>query len=175
MTVEFGSDTRLDETARPVRLASWLLDQWLWLLPQSDDFGIGFDRQKLRLSIHGESEDAGDAYDRGQVVGLLGVLNAMLGIVPLMLLGELVDVIPEAVAPVLLLPIIAAAVFGVVNVRGSFELTDKLQIFDPTTPETDTADLDAVKQEFLNGEITEAEFDRRVDAALEAETEARLE
>ena len=91
-----------------------------------------------------------------------------------MFIGDLQPVTPQWLLPVMLIPIVCSALFAVVNLKGSLQMIDQLQVLDHTEAPRDTADLDAAKQAFTNGEITEAEFDRRVDRVLEAETEARL-
>ena len=165
MSTEFGTDTRLDDANSAVRVASWLLDGWLSLLTRFGDVGISFDRQNLRLSMHGESEHSGDGYNRGQIVALLGVLNSFLGIVPIVLLGELTSVLGESVAPLLLLPMTLAAFFGIWTVTGSMELADEIEVVDHTT-EPLPDDLDDLKQQFVDGDLDDTEFEAQLEDRL---------
>ena len=166
MSTEFGSDTRLDDANTAVRIASWLLDGWLSLLPRTGDVTFGFDRQKLRLSIHGESEHSGDAYNRGQIVALLGALNVFISILPIMLIGGLTSVLGESVAPLLLGPMTIAAFFAIWTVTGSMELTDEIEVLDHTT-EPLPDDLDDLKQQFVDGDLDDNEFEAAVEQVID--------
>jgi len=165
MTTEFGSDTRLDDANSAVRVASWLLDAWLSLLPRPGDVSFRFDRQKLRLSIQGESEHSGDGYNRGQIVALISALNCMISIVPIMLIGELTTVVGESLAPLLLLPMTLAALFAIWTVSGSMELTGEIEVVDHTT-EPLPHDIQELSQQFVDGDLDDSEFEAQLEDRL---------
>jgi len=79
MSTAFGSTDTLADCSLNERLATRLLSVWLPLVDaQFDRGGIRFDRDRLRIALHGESEQPGDGYTRGMVVMALWAMNALL-------------------------------------------------------------------------------------------------
>ena len=127
---------------------------------------IRYDRAANRISLHGESENAGSALKAGTFIGLVPVGATLTPATGGMLLAEQGDhlVGTGLAVPVALLTlgcIIAAAVMMV----SFFDHLKTMTVYDHTTePTPEFDDLDA---QYLNDEIDEA--------TLEAEKEARLE
>lgn len=133
---------------------------------------IRFDGDKPAISIHGESEDSGNAFERGKLVEKIGNIATWILFAPLLAaLGFVhsVDALGiEPGGPLLVLvaaSVLAYGIWATLAVRGMPWLADSVAVFDHTTEPVD--DCDDLKQQYLDGEIDERQ--------LEAETEARLE
>lgn len=130
----------------------------------SDDSYGRYDRATARLSLYGESEDAGDEYERGRDVSAVTGI-AMLGpVLPCLALLYLGRVITAVFGPVVALPVMLVgaiitlyAMFNVVALQG---LGQKIGVVDHTTPPAPDA-LDELQREYVDGEIDEAELDER--------------
>lgn len=123
-----------------------------------------YDRATARLSLYGESEDAGDEYERGRDVSAVTSI-AMLGpVVPVMALVGLSSVITAVAGEVVALPLTLVAfiscVWALANVIALQGLEQKIGVVDHTTPPAPDA-LDELQREYVDGEIDEAELDER--------------
>jgi len=167
MSTAFGSTNTLADCSLSERLAARLLSVWL---PVFDRFGsnsLRFDREHLRLGLHGESEYAGSGYRRGMLAMVTVVMNVLLSAVP----GFVLHYTPVPASLVGSLLFIAAifASLGLffVTAVGSLGLVDRLELVDHTVPEQPREELAAAREAFVDGELDEAEFDARVEEVLE--------
>jgi len=130
----------------------------------SDDAYRKYDRQRARLSVYGESENAGDGFQRGREVSDIASI-AMLGpVLPTMLLLVFSGGVAELVGPLVALPVsvlgFVSGVYPLANVGGLMGLTTKISVVDHTTAPTPEA-LDDLQQQYVDGEIDEQELDER--------------
>lgn len=133
---------------------------------------VRFHADKPAISIHGESENSGNAFERGKLVEKIGTLATFILFAPLLgmlILARSVNLLGiQPGGPLLVLAVTGVTAYGVwaaLAVRGMPRLADRVSVIDHTTEPVD--DCDDLKDRYLSGELTEAE--------LEAETEARLE
>lgn len=129
-----------------------------------------FDRHALRLSIHGESENAGDEFSRGRLAGALVPLvqmGSLVGsaVVSVGLLG-LATVIGEAAARPLAVLSLLGPLTSYGAIIGCWWLSDAISIVDHTTeprPEV----LDELEQRFVDGDLTEQELEQQVEQVID--------
>jgi len=124
---------------------------------------VGYDYERRRLRLYGESDKAGDAIERARL--LYSTLNLhtyiwMLAFAAAAYSGAALQVAGTPLAG----GMGSAMVVSLLMLVGGKEAIDRTEIVDHTTAPTE--DCDDLKQQYLDGEIDEAQ--------LEAETEARL-
>lgn len=171
MTTVFGPDTTLDEVGISERLASWFFAAWFPLANRAlADQDWRFDREKLRLSVSGESEHSGDPFTRGRIVNTLWYLNSMLPLPVVSVIGLLAT--PEAGAPsgiavgVASVLFLGTAVGAMVNVTGSVDLASETQVVDHTTePEPDA--VATLREQYVDGDVDTETFEARVEEAID--------
>jgi len=128
---------------------------------------IRYDRSANRLSLHGESENAGSALKAGQFVGLIpagATLSPAAGAMVLANNG------PHLIGTGLALPVsllaLGCIIASVVMMVSFFDHLKTMTVYDHTTePAPETDDL---AQQYVDGEIESVD-------ELEAEAEARLQ
>jgi len=167
MTHVFGPDTTLDEVGIFERAASRFFTAWFPPVERAlADQQWRFDREKIRLSVHGESEYSGDAYSRGQVVNTLWFLNSLLPV----LLVTLLSFIRPPVGSVLFWAVggslVLLALFACANVLGSVDLSSEIQVIDHTTESTPEAVAD-LQEQYVDGNLDGDEFEARVEAVID--------
>lgn len=163
MTAEFG-----DHDATPTlrqRFAGISIVGAVALVNYVSDDAYGrYDRDTARLSLYGESEDAGDGFQRGREVSDIASI-AMLGpLLPVMLLLGFSGGLAELVGPLVALPVsvlgFVSGVYALANVGGLMGLTTKISVVDHTTEPAPDA-LDDLQQQYVDGEIDEQELNER--------------
>jgi len=170
MSTTFGSTDTLADCSLDERLAARLLSAWVPLVDaQFDRGGIRFDRDRLRIALHGESEHPGDGYTRGMVVMALWAMNAMFAMLPVGVLAAVP--VSDSASVVLLAALVSAmvvtATVGTVLAMGSVGALNKTELVDHTVPEQPREELAAAREAFVDGDLDEAEFGARVEEVLE--------
>ena len=174
MTAEFGpiDDERAHKlterlTAIPYSWACSVLST------VSSDTSLRFNKDRFVLSVHGESEYSGDAYNRGHLVALIQTFVYM----AIFFSGYLLSLLPR------LLPydsgglsMYAAAFFAmltlvwlsvcVVFAVGLPSLSKKVRVIDHTT-EPLPDELESLQQQFVDGDLDEHELADRVEAVID--------
>jgi len=166
MTDEFGPSDDDPASGLAYRMGGW----WLSVvcaavsIPASDR--LRFDPQADRLSIHGESESTGSAYEAGQLSVLFPMVSIAVFLFILMVVAELLGV---TVGTVFELPALVLSVAGFIStaptVGGLLQRMNGMEVYDHRTEPT--PDMDDLTQQYVDGEIDTDQ--------LEAKTEARLE
>jgi len=167
MTHVFGPDTTLEEVGLSERLASWLFARWFPLANRAlADQEWRFDREKLRLSVRGESEYSGDAYSRGRVVNTLWYLNSFIWILPFGFVTALTEPPAGVLFPIASAAVLLLAVGTFLNVAGSTDLARETQVVDHTTEPTPDAISD-LQAQYVDGEVDTDTFEERVGEVIE--------
>lgn len=167
MTHVFGPDTTLDELGLSERVASRLFAAWFPLANRAlADQDWRFDREKLRLSVRGESEHSGDAFTRGRVVNAVWYLNSFIWILPFGFVTALTEPPAGVLFPVALAGVLLLAVGTFLNVIGSTHLARKTQVVDHTTEPKPEAISD-LQAQYVGGEVDVGELEDRVEAVIE--------
>jgi len=129
----------------------------------SDTVSIRFDPRRATLSLSGESDHAGDAFNRGLLVGLVYLLNMLLTLAVLSLAAEAAQAATE-ISTILALavgiPFLFVSGAGVAFAMGTAGLLFKTDVVDHTTEPAPDA-LDDLQQQYVDGEIDEAELGKR--------------
>ena len=162
MSTTFGSTDTLADCSLDERLAARLLSAWLPLVDaQFDNGGIRFDRDRLRIALHGESEQPGDGYTRGMVVMGLWMMNALLGTLPVWLVTGLspLQSPPLPVALVAIVALLATASVAITLAMGSVGALVKTELVDHTVPKQPDA-VDDLKDRYVAGDLDDAELER---------------
>jgi len=130
----------------------------------SDDAYGRYDRDTARLSLYGESENAGDAYERGRAVSSMTTVAVFGPMLPALALAVLADVMitagGETAALLPWLLGLSVTSYAVTNAFGMIGLTQKIGVVDHTTEPTPDA-LDDLQRQYVDGEIDEQELDER--------------
>ena len=171
MTYVFGPDTALDELGLSERLGSWLFGAWFPLANRAlADQEWRFDREKLRLSVRGESEHSGDPFTQGRIVNTLWYLNSMLPWPVVSVIGLLAT--PEAgvssgiAVGVVSVVFLGTAVGAMLNVTASVDLASETQVVDHTTePEPDA--VATLREQYVDGEVDTATFEDRIEEVID--------
>jgi len=162
MTTEMG-DHDADPTIRQ-QVAGYSVVVAVKLMNHVSDDAYGrYNRHEARLSLYGESEDAGDAYERGRSVsavtsiaqmwpGFVMVLMAVLG-APVAAAGGVL------VSSVVTFVMLAVTLFAAGNSLGIIGLTKKIGVVDHTTEPTPDA-VDELKERYVAGDLDDAELER---------------
>ena len=135
--------------------------------------GLTFDRERLVLSIHGESDYSGDAFNRGQLVSNLETLVYM----GLAASGLVLAFVSTNIGYISSDPsAIVVAGFGVVSIiwmcvctmlgLGLPSLPNRVRVFDHTT-EPLPDELESLQQQFVDGDLDEHELADRVEAVID--------
>ena len=130
----------------------------------SDDARGRYNASKGLLSLYGESEDAGDAFVRGRHVSAVTSI-AMLGPILLIMLFVLAGGVTQALfgAAVATVPMgigFIVNVAALINAAAMIGVTQEIGVIDHTT-EPAPEELDALKDQFVDGEIDEQELGER--------------
>jgi len=167
MSIAFGSTDTLADCSLSERLAARLLSMWLPVFDRFVGNSLRFDRDHLRLGLHGESEYAGVGYRRGMLAMATVVMNVFLSAVPGFVLHY--TPVPASLVGSLLFiaAILASLGFFLVTAVGSLGLADRLEFVDHTVPEQPRAELAAAREAFVDGDLDEDEFGARVEEVLE--------
>lgn len=130
---------------------------------------IRFNPRTATLSITGESEHAGDPYERGQLAALMVLANA---VIPAGVIGLLTSVpvthdstVATLYFFVVLFPV---ALFAMANVHGSMTLINKTDVVDHTTEPLPEA-LTELQAAYVDGDISEADLERQVGEVMQRE------
>jgi len=167
MTEEFGPFNDDDEPDRGLlwTLGGWVLSAEVWLFRKAGIDTFSFDRAANRISAHGESDNPRDPFDCGYVAALLpmGAVTILLG--ANLFISSLAN---QAVGTPIEIPMavvsIVAAMIGLVGLFGVIERIPQMTVYDHTTEPT--PDVDDINQQYLDGEIDEAELEARKEARL---------
>jgi hypothetical protein len=168
MTVQtFGPDTTLDELGLSERLASWLFAAWFPVANRTlADQEWRFDREKLRLSVRGESEHSGDPFTRGRIVNTLWYLNSFIPILPFGFVTALTEPPAGVLFPIATAGVLLLAVGTFLNVTGSVDLASETQVVDHTTePEPDA--VATLREQYVDGEVDTATFEDRIEEVID--------
>ena len=174
MPAEFGPIVEDKNPTLPERVAAvpygWAASV---LSMGSDGKRLRFDRKRFVLSIHGESDYSGDAFNRGQLVSNLETLVYM----GLAASGLVLPFVSEIIGYASGDPsAIVVAGFGVVSiiwmcvctmlVLGLPSLPNKVRVFDHTA-EPLPQELESLQQQFVDGDLDEHELADRVEAVID--------
>ena len=174
MTAEFGpiDDERAHKlterlTAIPYSWACSVLST------ASSDTSLRFNKDRFVLSVHGESEYSGDAYNRGHLVAGVQTLVYMgiffsgyvLSMVPRMLPYDSGGLSMYAAAFFAMLTLVWLSVCVVFAV-GLPSLSKKVRVIDHTT-EPLPDELESLQQQFVDGDLDEHELADRVEAVID--------
>jgi len=122
---------------------------------------VHFRPETATISITGESEQAGEPYQRGILVTLLFMINVFIWLLPVELLNALGQ--QAGSGPVLwasTAALIPLMLFIIVNALGTLTLLTKTDVVDHTT-EPAPEELDDLQQQYVDGEIDESELGER--------------
>jgi uncharacterized membrane protein len=162
MTAEFGPrdvDLTLSE-----RFAARLTQHIMSLVSDvSDTVSVRFDPRRATLSISGESEHSGDAFERGVLVGLMYLCNLMLAVCTIAFSAEAANLAADVSAwlgVVTVVPMLFVTGVSVLFVLGSIRLMSKTNVVDHTT-EPVPDELDALREQYVDGKINEQELGER--------------
>jgi len=159
MSTAFGSTDTLADCSLSERMAARLFSWWVPLLNALLDRGsVRFDRERVRIGLHGESEHPGDGYTRGMAVAGLWLGNAALSALPVLLIGEMP--VPESLVlqVVLLVALVSSTALFYGGAIGSCSLIFETELVDHTVPEQPREELAAAREAFVDGDLDEAEF-----------------
>lgn len=123
------------------------------------DVRLNIDLDRCEISLHGESEQTGDPFSRGYLLGLLEGLTALTAVyLGLMMLGSGVGTPVVAVTAIISLFFFAAAFASVLSLA-NFTVVD-------LTTEKRPAELDELAKQYVDGEIDEQELEQRSEQVV---------
>ena len=167
MTAEFGP--RDVDLSLMERIAAHATRYTTWLLSDLTNPSLTYNPKHATLSLSGESEDSGNGYARGVLVGMLYLHNVVLALGAIVLAGEAASVVASVgaivgtiVGVVSLFVMFASALVG----WGSVKLMAKTDVIDHTTEPLPEA-LDDLQQQYVDGEIDESELAAAVEREVE--------
>ena len=168
MSSAFGSSDTIADCSLSERVAARVLSAWLPLLDAvAEGVRVRFDREQLRLAIHGEHEEPTEAYDAGQAVSFLWGANAMFAFLPLGIASSLPNPEPGLLsAAVAAVSLVAIAAFVVV-VLGSIGCITKTELVDHTVPKQPEEELAGLQERFVNGDLDEEELAAEAERVIE--------
>jgi len=134
---------------------------------------VTFSANKNRLSLHGESEHAGDGFRAGVIACLYTLFTPLLGLLGAILLGDFASLLSGTILhlPSLLLLLAYAFVF-LFSMRGIGARLTTLEVFDHTTEKVENEAVEQLKESYANNEINQDELDERLDHELEKRNNA---
>ena len=167
MTAEFGPRD-VDLSSRE-RFAGRLLDlSTRFLNHGSDSKSMYYRRDSATLTLHGESEYAGDVFNRGKMALYPLLISNYFTTMLLVTAGVLPDFGNPAIGGLKLLVFIAVAWVWYCNTTGSIILASKIDVVDHTT-QPDPEELDELQSQFVDGEIEQTELEARVEEVMQRE------
>jgi uncharacterized membrane protein len=135
----------------------------------SDDLAARFDGQHATLSLSGESEYSGNAFNRGLLVGLVYLFDILLAVATFSVVAggtkAAIEIGPW-VGLAALVPFLFTAAAMLVLVVGAAGLLFKTNVVDHTT-EPAPDELDALREQYVDGEIDEQELGERAGEVWE--------
>ena len=168
MTVEIGP---LDDDEPDTDSLSWLISGKLLSVSVRLWRGLGadsirYDDEKNRLSIRGESDRAGCQFRGGYLIGLVSVMAVLQAVMVAVLFGHIGSLSESFIFhTVMLLLMLAVALPTLVSLDGLGERMRSMTVYDHTT-EPLPDDLDDLKQQFVDGDLDDSEFEAQLEKRL---------
>jgi len=131
-------------------------------------FPIRFDPEKNRISVRGESENPGSEMKAGVLAALTPIMSVLFYSGLFILLGPAVETADEfsaAAGVVVFVPFALLAVLLIGSFSGHFERVKQMRVVDHTT-EPLPDDLDDLKQQFVDGDLDDQEFEQQLEDRL---------
>jgi len=129
----------------------------------SDTVSVRFDARRATLSLSGESEYSGDAFNRGLLVGVTYLFNILIAVLSISLASEAANAAVDfgpVVGLAAVVPFLFVSGAALVFVMGTVGLMWKTDVVDHTT-EPAPEELDDLQQQYVDGEIDEQELGER--------------
>ena len=168
MTVEHGP-LEVDEKKRG--FSWWLSGRMMAAIFSTLDrigYPIRFDAEKNRISVHGESENPGSEMKAGVLAAITPIMSVLFYSGVFILLGPAVETADEfsaAAGVVVFVPFALLAVLLIGSFSGHFERVKQMRVVDHTT-EPLPDDLDDLKQQFVDGDLDDTEFEAQLEDRL---------
>jgi len=127
-----------------------------------DDLSIRFTPSTATLSLSGESEHRGDAFNRGLLVASVCMVNIMLAFGAVGIAGEAMTAAAEVsqwLGLVSIVPFVLVATVGLVFGLGSAGLLFEIDVIDHTTEPAPDA-VGELKERYVAGDLDDAELER---------------
>jgi len=176
MSTQFGPLD--DDHERDSGLTAWLSDTMIVGTARLfthflDNSSIRYDPERNRLSLHGESEHAGEGFAVGVITMIVTVSAALLSVVPILIVGELspliVDSTATALVAVLTLAAIALITVGVIGT--TIDRVSSIEVYDHRTTATDDERLGELRAAYARGDLDRDAFEAEVESVVEREGE----
>lgn len=175
MTAEFGPLDSGDH-APSGGVTGWLADTMVAATVRGYthflDDNIRYDATQNRLSLHGESEHAGEGFAVGMLTTLVIVSAGVVFFLPMVVIGE-VSMLFERPIPALL------AVMGLIGVAWATtnvfeEIMDRassIEVYDHRTAPHDDDRIDELADNYVDGDLDREEFAAEVETVFEREAD----
>lgn len=170
MPTEFGPAKEKDEPESG--LSWWVSGSVIYALVKFlDRYGekrLRYGVRKNRLSIHGECDSQRKEFRAGFLVGFLPAISLLCLVAFGAILLSIKFSAPTTISMFVVFPaMLVWAFLSIHSLEGLGDRMETMTVFDHTTPPTDEEALESLQQQFVDGDLDEAELADRVEAVID--------
>jgi len=175
MTSEFGplNPENHDPTSG---VTGWLADKMVAATVRGYthflDSSIRYDATQNRLSLHGESEHAGEGFAVGVIATLVVVSAGVLSSLPIVVAGELSMFLERPMPSLVAVMALAGVAWATINVfEEIMNRVTSIEVYDHRTVAHDDERIEELADGYVDGELDREEFAAEVETVFEREAE----